>query len=439
MNILKTLRSIVQDQVDSTFDVNQLKYSAKAQFSSVDKRVYDDETPVSLCNYVDVYYNDTITEQIEFMRGSATANEIDRFRLQEGDVIITKDSESWDDIAIPAFVSFTSDDVLCGYHLAQIRPNISRLNGKYLFYLLSSSLVNYQFRVASTGVTRYGLGKYWLDNAIVPIPDVNVQAPIAAFLDIKTTQIDALIAKKQRQIELLKEKRSSLITRVVTKGLNPDVKMKDSGVEWLGEMPEHWELIRVKRAGAIRYGLGQPPNELDEGLPLIRATDLHAGVIDTQSMLYVDPDDIPWSKNPLLHAGEIIVVRSGAYTGDSAIIPEALEGSIAGYDMVVTPTTLDPLLLSYYFLSDFFMLWQLKPETLRAAQPHLNAEELGSFLILRPPLDEQLKIGQWLEEKLFKIKNLTEQISKSIELLVELRSSLISEAVTGKLPIGETK
>ena len=136
--------------------------------------------------------------------------------------------------------------------------------------------------------------------------------------------------------------------------------------------------------------------------------------------------------------GEIIIVRSGAYTGDSAIIPETLEGSIAGYDMVVTPTTLNPLFLSYYFLSDFFLLWQLKPETLRAAQPHLNAEELGSFLVLRPPFDEQVKIGQWLENKLSQIKNLTEQISNSIELLIELRSSLISEAVTGKLSIGET-
>lgn len=269
-------------------------------------------------------------------------------------------------------------------------------------------------------------------------PSRDEQERLIQFLDVKTTQIDALILKKMRQIELLKEKRSALITEAVTKGLDPKVKMKDTGVEWLGEMPEHWEIIRVKRAGAIRYGLGQPPNELDEGLPLIRATDLHAGVIDTQTMLYVDPDDIPWSKNPLLYAGEIIVVRSGAYTGDSAIIPKSLEGSIAGYDMVVTPTTCDPLFLSYYFLSDFFLLWQLKPETLRAAQPHLNAEELGSFLVFRPPSDEQVKIGEWLENKLSQIKNLTEQLSKSIELLIELRSSLISEAVTGKLSIGET-
>lgn len=325
-------------------------------------------------------------------------------------------------------------DTTTNQSLGAIVP--SGIEARYLYYWLKMNYKN--LRGLAGGDLRDGLNLDMIGSFPVPLPPIQFQHSVVELLDRKTAQIDNLIAKKKRQIELLKEKRAALITQAVTNGLDPTVKMKASGVEWLGDIPAHWDLVVVKRVGAIRYGLGQPPGELDDGLPMVRATDLHAGVINTHTLLRINPDDIPWSKNPQLHAGEIIVVRSGAYTGDSAIIPKELDGAIAGYDMVVTPQACDPKFLSYYFLSDFFLLWQLKPETLRAAQPHLNAEELGSFLTLRPPIEEQVEIGQILDNKLRKINNITSNILRSIELLTEFKSSLISEAVTGKLAIGET-
>lgn len=157
-------------EIPSHWQTRKLKYISSTAFSSVDKHSLEDEIPVKLCNYVDVYYNDSITPDIEFMRATATSSEISRFALQEGDVLVTKDSEEWNDIAIPAHVSTGLSDVVCGYHLAQVRPDVSKLYGKYLFRSFSARGINDQFRVEATGVTRYGLGKYALDNSLFPLP-----------------------------------------------------------------------------------------------------------------------------------------------------------------------------------------------------------------------------------------------------------------------------
>jgi type I restriction enzyme, S subunit len=445
MNILQTLRTIVKDQVDGSFVVNQLKYSAKAQFSSVDKRVFDDETPVSLCNYVDVYYNDTITHQIEFMKGSATANEIERFNLQEGDVIITKDSESWDDIAVPAYVSFTADDILCGYHLAQIRPDIRGLNGKYLFYLLSSSLINYQFRVASTGVTRYGLGKYWLDNAIIPIPDIEIQVPIAAYLDTKTTQIDALIAKKQRQIELLKEKRSALITQAVTKGLDPSVNLKDSGVEWIGEVPEHWVVLKFGYVTSLMTcGHAATPEYVDsnEGVPFLSAQNIKDETISFAKYNYI-PHALHNSltKHHRVEKGDLLQVRVGGSStiGQTAVMEEDFECSIyVSLSHIKVNESVSPYFISYLCNSVGYRRHTALIMKKGAGVANFNVSDQIQIRIPLPPIHEQKLIISHLKSELGKIDMLNDQIQQSIDLLVEYRSSLISEAVTGKLHIGET-
>ena len=125
--------------------------------SNVDKHSRDHEEPVRLCNYVDVYKNDHIRSGMAFMHATATKEEIARFRLQPSDVLVTKDSETWTDIGVPALVRQSDDDIICGYHLALLRPSSEVLEGGYLFRVLQSQCVAYQFHVAAKGVTRYGL------------------------------------------------------------------------------------------------------------------------------------------------------------------------------------------------------------------------------------------------------------------------------------------
>ena len=267
------------------------------------------------------------------------------------------------------------------------------------------------------------------------LPTIPEQRQIAAFLDWKTIQIDALIAKKQELLEKLKEKRLAVITQAVTKGLNPDAPMRNPGITWLGEVPKHWDVKRFKFIAATRYGLGEPPEYVHEGLNLIRATDISKGLIARDGFKKIREEDVPWDRNPSLKRNEIIVVRSGAYTGDSAIVPSDLEGSIAGFDMVVTATDINPGLLAWALLSPYLLEAQIYQARLRAAQPHLNAQELGSFMVVVPPKLEQQKIITHIERNVKKIDQLLAHATKAVGHLNEYRAALITSATTGKIDL----
>lgn len=223
-----------------------LKHIARVWNSNVDKKTYPGGIPVRLCNYTDVYYNDFIRADMTLMEATATPDEVVRFSLCKGDVIITKDSETPDDIAVPAVVADDLQGVVCGYHLTMLRPR-PLIEGRFLFRALQASGVRVQFHSTATGITRFGLGQDDIRNAVIPLPPTNVQIAIANFLDEKTAAIDDLIAQKQRLIDLLQEKRTALINRAVTKGLDPNVPMKDSGIPWIGEIPAHWEVQPLRR------------------------------------------------------------------------------------------------------------------------------------------------------------------------------------------------
>ncbi|MEX0827597.1 MAG: restriction endonuclease subunit S, partial [Haliea sp.] len=236
------------------WQTKKVKFLADIQTSNVDKLLADDEVPVRLCNYTDVYYNDRITADLPFMEATATPKEIEKFTLKAGQVCITKDSEGWDDIGIPALVTEDMPGVLCGYHLAILTPDSEQLDGAFLAWLCRADALNDQFKLSANGVTRFGLGQYAMKNAVVGYPSLETQKRIAAFLEEKTARIDALIAKKQALLERLAEKRQAIITQAVTKGLNSAAPMKDSGIDWLGQIPAHWEVMRVKHIAKLESG-----------------------------------------------------------------------------------------------------------------------------------------------------------------------------------------
>ena len=142
--------------IPAHWETRRLWGIAEMRVSNVDKHTKEDEVPVRLCNYVDVYKNDRITQEISFMAATASTEEIERFRLHHEDVLITKDSETWDDIGVPALVTEPSDDLISGYHLAILRPKAD-IHGGFLFWALQSKATAYQFYVEAKGVTRFGL------------------------------------------------------------------------------------------------------------------------------------------------------------------------------------------------------------------------------------------------------------------------------------------
>ena len=270
----------------------------------------------------------------------------------------------------------------------------------------------------------------------VILPPKSEQTTVANYLDHKTAVIDDLITQKERLVALYEEEKVAIINTAVTQGINPNVKLKDSGIDWLGQVPVHWEVKKLKYVGTIKYGLGQPPKLKFGGLPLIRATNVFRGKIDEKDMIFVDPDDIPYDRDPVLKEFDIIVVRSGAYTADSAIIPKKYEGAITGYDMVFRSSrNNDSKFIGFILLSDYVLNSQLIPQSLRAAQPHLNREELGETLVLIPPMQEQTAIVQHIEAKTARLNAKISKTKKIVALQKEYRTALISEVVTGKIKV----
>ena len=181
----------------------------------------------------------------------------------------------------------------------------------------------------ANGVTRYGLTHTGIQSVQLPLPPLPEQRAIVRYLDYVDRRIRRYVAAKRKLIALLEEEKQAVVNQAVTRGLNPNARLKPSGVEWLGDMPEHWEVRRLKSMARIRYGLGQPPPESPDGLPLIRATNIARGIISEKDLIFVDPDGVPFGRDAILRSKEIIVVRSGAYTADSAIITEEYAGAIS--------------------------------------------------------------------------------------------------------------
>ncbi len=327
-----------------------------------------------------------------------------------------------------------TENMIVSTGFAVIRPKENFFSGFAGYFLQANGFVG-EVVANSIGVSYPAINASDLVRIPVVQPPLDEQKAIARFLDFKTAQIDALIAKQQSLLDKLAEKRTALISHAVTKGLDPSVPMKNSGMGWLGKIPQHWEVKRLKYLGKTRYGLGEPPQKLDGGLPFIRATDIYRGEIDGSKVQTVDPDYVPWSRNPSLKANDILIVRSGAYTGDSAIVPEAWEGSIAGYDMVYTAEAAQPKYVAFNLLSKHVLNGQIYLAKNRAAQPHLNAEELGNIVIALPPNEEQIEITTFLDNYMRSFANQVMVVNAVIERLQEYRSSLITSAVTGKIDV----
>jgi type I restriction enzyme, S subunit len=293
---------------------------------------------------------------------------------------------------------------------------------------------------------RNGKGIHWdlwstryseLQNIKIPIPPLPEQQQIVSFLDNKTSLIDSLIEKTQRKIELLKEKRNSLINEVVTKGLNPNVEMKDSGVEWIGEIPSHWDRLPLKHFGQVT--LGKMLTSEDKGgyhlRPYLRSKNIQVERVDTSEV-----KEMWFSNNELeklrLEKGDLLFNEGGDVGRTCIWLNEIDECYIQNSVNRVRFENDDEryylhLSILYHSVGYYDSLVN------RVSIPHLTKEKLESVIFLRPPLSEQQQIVEYLDEKTQKIDKTISIEEKRIELLKEYRQSLISEVVTGKLKVVE--
>lgn len=429
----------VLDRLPKSWRREKLKHVADFRVSNVDKLTNEDEQPVRLCNYTDVYYRDFITPDLPLMEATATNAEIKRFHLEVGDVVITKDSESWDDIAVPALIEETAPDLVCGYHLAMIRGHENEIDGRFLFRCFQSGAIRSQLEIEAKGVTRYGLPNSAIGETILPLPPLPTQRRIAAYLDRETAQIDALMTEKETLLGLLEEKRASLISHAVTRGLNPKAKLKPSGIPWLGEVPVYWQVRRLRflLKGSMKYGANESALSEDTEHPrFIRITDLNPdGSLRPETYKSLSPElAAPY----LLKNGDILFARTGATVGKALIYRESMGSACyAGY-LIRARLKLDLLLPEFLFqFTQSAIYWeQIRLGTIQATIQNFSAEKYAEMLVPLPPtIREQQEIIDYVMASTLSIQTVLSEIRTSIQLLREKRSSLISAAVTGEMDL----
>lgn len=431
-------------QVPEHWTVRRMATVADIRVSNVDKHSKEGELPVRLCNYVDVYHNEQISADVPFMAGTAKREEIQKFRLALGDVLVTKDSEDWKDIGVPALVAYAADDLVCGYHLAMLRPQGKSLDGGYLSYALRNQHVAWQCQVAAVGVTRYGLSQNAIKSMKIPLPPLSEQTAIAHFLDHATQRIQRHIQAKQKLIKLLEEQKQVIIHQAVTGQINvqtgqPYPAYKDSGVEWLGKVPEHWGTGMVKRGYDIKLGkmLQTKPNSANDiEVSYLKAKDVQWFNVQPISgaRMWASPGDIEQFS---VSGGDLLVCEGGE-GGRCGILTGEVNGHIIQNSLHrVRPRDGNSNAFLQYTMRAIAETGWFVALNNKATIAHFTYEKFGALRIPFPSPPEQTAIANFLTHTTQRIEKHCATVKRTINLLHEYRTRLIADVVTGKLDVRE--
>lgn len=339
---------------------------------------------------------------------------------------------------------------LCGTHkIGKMSSTIVRIKGdetvyQPFLYWYYKGFENFMYQSVN-GTTIPHMNRKYIENIGFINWTIEEQHRISAYLDTKCNKIDSIIEKQEKIIEKLKAYKLSVITEAVTKGLNPDVKMKDSGVEWIGEIPEKWMCINLIRTadknrtyafGDGDHGLIKTEDYKTEGIPFIRVQNVGwCEELDLENVVYISEKDNQRIANSTLRPGDILFVKTGGTIGKTGIIPESLK--IANTTSHVGKISISPRFCNKYILYllsshvGYRQFWTIASQ--KATRPELGLEEVKAVKITVPPnKSEQEEIVSYLDQKCFAIDKSIEQKQAIIEKLKEYKKSLIYEVVTGK-------
>lgn len=360
-------------------------------------------------------------------------------KIHENDILLVKDGAT---IGKTAFIDNLSQKMAVNEHVFILRPN-NKLLAKLLYYLISSHIGFTQIKLTETGSAQSGISQDILDKVefIIP-PSLKLQDQMINFLDGKITNIDKTISKNEELIKLLEEKRVALINQVVTKGLNPDVRMKDSGIEWIGEIPEHWDIASLSHYSNVTKLAGFEFTEHIEYVPngeiiALRALNIRNNKLNLNNIVKITKevsDKLPRSK---LRKDDLIFTYVGAKTGAVALIDKDNTYHLAPNIAKITNISKDKLNTKFllYNIASHHEQEEIWFKISKSGQEAISMEKIRTLSLLIPPIDEQKLIIDYLDEKTSKINKTIEKIKYNINLLNEYKTSLIHHVVTGKIDV----
>jgi type I restriction enzyme S subunit len=366
-------------------------------------------------------YEEGYIEQEKLKRMEVNFQEYNQYSLQEHDILFARSSVKREGVGNPGIIEKIQEETVFSGFVIRLRVNNEKAYKKYIYWLLRSRSIRDIVVAVSNTVAQTNLSQPNLKSIDICFPSTKEQRKIALFLERETSRIDKLIEKKENQIELLKEKRAALISHAVTKGLDPNVKMKDSGIDWLGEIPEDWEVKKIKyifkNLDHKRIPISSEERSyMEKKYPYYGAS----GIIDeVESYIFDEPlilvaED---GANLLSRSTPLAFIAKGKYwVNNHAHILKPLSGVIKYWENVLLSFDYTPLISG-------------------AAQPKLTSENLGNIFLPVPNDREQHKIADYLIKETNMIDRLTKKIFENINILKEYRTAIISAAVTGKIDV----
>jgi type I restriction enzyme S subunit len=360
-----------------------------------------------------------------------------RYGLRKGDLLVCEGG----DVGRAAIWDAPIDECYYQKALHRIRPaDPNRDSPRFLCSVLRAANSLGLFSSSGGKSTIAHLTAEDLRRYRLPFPPIAEQMRIAEFLERETGKIDELVAEQQRLMELLKKKRQAVISHAVTKGLNPRAPMKPSGIEWLGDVPEHWEVTRIKRLASI-ISKGTTPTTVgaeftDDGVRFLKAENVTEMGVSAEPEFFISQESHTLLSRSSLDDGDVLVVIAGATTGKSAVLGASLLPANTNQAVsFIRPQDRK--------LSEHISLWLgttmvrnlITLNSVQSAQPNLSMEDLGNLPLPLPPSEELETIRSYLTRETAKLDALAAEAQKAIDLLQERRTALISAAVTGQIDV----
>jgi len=384
----------------------------------------------------------------EKIRGHITAEDHKRFsrkyKPQRGDIYLIKSGATTGRVAMVE----TDIEFNIWSPLAAIRCEPNMADQQFLFFYLQSKEFQTAVELSWSFGTQQNIGMGVIQNLAVPLPTLTEQRAIAAFLDRETGRVDRLVAKKRELIERLKEKRTALISRAVTRGLPAEAaakanltanpRLKPTGIDWLGDIPKHWEVKRLKFTikERLQYGANESSEIDDPDLPrYVRITDIDdKGKLRPETFRSLP---VVIAREYYLEDGDVLFARSGATSGKTFLY--RLEWGTCAYAGYLIRARLNQKKIAPQFLrhfTDSVNYWQwLSSSLIQATIQNVSAEKYSDLALPLPPLPEQTAIAAYLDEETAKLDSLMAKVEEAVERLQEYRTALVTAAVTGKIDV----
>ncbi|HEB8401013.1 TPA: restriction endonuclease subunit S [Campylobacter jejuni] len=350
-----------------------------------------------------------------------------QFLISNNDILIALSGATTGKIAF----CDTDNKAYINQRVAIVRSKLKLV--KYYFLTRGFSLL---IELACNGSAQPNISTKEIGEFKIPLPSLKEQEQIANFLDEKCKKIANFIEKKEKLITLLKEQKQALINETITKGLDKNINFKDSGIEWLGEIPQHWRIVKLKYVAFTNIGLVYTPDDIienpDEGYPVLRANNIQNGKIDYQDLIYIKSKQI--GKKQIISSGDLLMcVRNGSENllGKTAKIQDGYF-SFGAFTAIIKSQ-----------FNDYFY-WIFQTNMLRKSIASFSAsngigqisqDDIKNFIISFPPLKEQEQIAQFLDSEISKIDKIIEKTKKQIKLIKEYKTTLINQAVCGRIDL----